>query len=551
VVVPHSGLSGTTTHLPIDIRRLSWTKRLTADYALDYSSLASFFAGDPADPDEWRRAIARAQHHPRDRESVAAILEAQQRRRGAPPEARAAVACLRNRETVAVLTGQQAGLFGGPLFTLLKAITAVRLAEKVRTEFQVPAVAVFWVDAEDHDWNEVKGCGILDSDLEFREISMGSPPGSGQVPVAHVSLDESVTRALSDLELALPRTEFTSQLLADLRKTYSVGTGTADAFARWLETVLGHRGLIVFDGADPDAKPLAAGIFAHELQNPGEASRLAADAGEKLKTLGYHAQVTTQAGAVALFHLATTRQPIRQREEGFVIGERPESRNSLLERVWRTPGEFSPNVLLRPIVQDTLFPTACLVSGPNELAYLAQLGGVYRAYGVPMPLMYLRLMATLVDSNSSRFLTRYHLSLESLRPQDEASLNQLLASQLPSSIDATLQEVSALLENHIGVLAKALPQVDPTLEAAARASLGRMQDELKKLQNKIIQAAKKKDDTLRRQFRHAQAQAFPSGRLQEREVGFVTFLNTHGPSLVDRLADELPLTMGTHWVVKL
>jgi bacillithiol biosynthesis cysteine-adding enzyme BshC len=548
-VVPQPGLPGTTTQLPIDIRRLSWTKRLTADYAHDYPSLADFFAGDPTDPAAWRGAITRAQRHPRDRDSLVAVLDAQQRRRGAPPEARAAAACLRNTETVAVLTGQQAGLFGGPLYTLLKAITAIRVAEKVRVDFQVPAVAVFWVDAEDHDWNEVKACGVLDPELELRRISVGDPPGSGQLPVARVKLDESVVRALDDLELALPGTEFTPRLLEDLRKAYELGTGTAEAFAQWLETVLGHRGLIVFDGADSAAKPLAAGVFAHELQHPGEASRLAADAGQRLQALGYHAQVTAQPGATALFHLSASRQAIRQREGEFVLGDGPTAGASLLERVQRAPHEFSPNVLLRPIVQDTLFPTVCLISGPNELAYLAQLGGVYAAFGVPMPLIHLRLGATLFDSSSSRFLTRYNVELESLRPQDEASLNQLLASQLPSSIDASLQEVSGQLETHMADLAKALPELDPTLEAAARASLGRMQDELKKLQNKIIQAAKKKDDTLRRQFRHAQAQAFPGGRLQEREVGFVTFLNKYGPALVDRLSDELPLSMGTHWAV--
>ncbi len=221
----------------------------------------------------------------------------------------------------------------------------------------------------------------------------------------------------------------------------------------------------------------------------------------------------------------------------------------MLQRLKANPAEFSPNVLLRPLVQDTLFPTVCYVAGPNELAYLAQLRGIYEAFGVPMPLMQQRGSATLLDSNSMRLLTRHELPLESLRAQDESALNALLKAQMPAAVERSLDEAGRTLAERMDALAEAVAQVDPTLEAAARSTLGRMQDDLKKLQGKIIQAAKRKDETLRRQFRHAQAQAFPGGQPQEREIGFVYFLNKYGAGLVDRLSDELPLDQGQHWVM--
>jgi uncharacterized protein YllA (UPF0747 family) len=206
-------------------------------------------------------------------------------------------------------------------------------------------------------------------------------------------------------------------------------------------------------------------------------------------------------------------------------------------------------VLLRPIVQDTLFPTVCYVAGPNELAYLGQLHGVYEAFGVPMPLMYQRGTATLLDSNAVRFLARQDVSLEQLQAQDEAVLNQLLAAHLPPGVDAAMHGVNALLQERMEQLASTAAQIDPTLDGAVRSALGRMQDDLKKLQAKIIQAAKRKDDTLRRQFQHAQAQAFPGGHPQERTVGFIYFLNKYGPTLVDRLIEEMPPDIGIHWVI--
>lgn len=561
-MLPHSGLTPAAppradaragdhapARYPIDIRRFPWVKRLPADYAFDYERLTDFYAGNPAEPDRWRDAIARAQRFMRPVDEVADLIEAQQRRRAAPAEAVAATGLLRDPRTVAVVTGQQAGLFGGPLFTLLKALTALRLAEQVRTEHGIPAVAIFWIDSEDHDWNEVKRCGVLDREMVCRSITLGDPPGAHQGPVARVRLDETATRALGELEATLQATEFTPALLGILREAYAPGAGMSDAFGRCLESILGSRGLVVYDAADPRAKPLLADLFAREIAHAGETSRLTLEAGAALEARGYHAQATPQEGSVALFHLNNGREAIHREGDGFLVGEERVSRDALLQRVRDTPQHFSPNVLLRPLAQDTLFPTVCYVAGPSELAYLGQLRGVYAAFGIPMPLIHQRATATLVDANAMRFLTRYEFPFESLRAQDEAALNVLLESQLPPGVEATLHDAALAVDDRMNALAAEVTRVDPTLEGATRSTLARMQDDLKKLHNKIIQAAKRRDETLRRQYHHARAQAFPDGHLQERELALVYFLNKYGPSVVGRLEAELPADMGMHWVM--
>ena len=547
--ISHTAVSGTATRFPIEIRRFPWIKRLAADYAFDFERVADFFAGNPAAPSAWRDAITRAQRHPRQRDTIADVVLAQQRTRGAPPDALAAADRLRDPESVAIVTGQQAGLFGGPLFTLLKALTAIRLAERTAAEHRVPTVAVFWIDAEDHDWDEVRACGALDAELNFVRIALGTPEGAGEGPVARVRLDDSVNAAVATLASTLPPTEFSPALLDELRRAYSPGAGMADAFGRWLESLLGPRGLVVFDSSDPAAKPIVSTLFAREIEHAGETSRLAAAAGAQLIARGYHAQVTPQDDHAALFHLDGTREGIRVEDGRLLLGHSTSTKEAMLQRVRTNPTAFSPNVLLRPVVQDTLFPTACYVAGPNEMAYLAQLRGIYAAFGVPMPLMQQRASATILDSNAMRFLARHEMSLESLRAQDEGALNQLFKSQFPPAVDSSLEEAAREVAERMGTLARAVSELDATLEAAARSTLGRMQDDLKKLQGKIIQAVKRKDETLRRQFKHAQAQAFPGGQPQEREVGFVYFLNKHGGGLIDRLNEELPLDQGRHWVI--
>jgi bacillithiol biosynthesis cysteine-adding enzyme BshC len=537
-VLPEPGLTATATRVPIEIRRLPWIKRLAVDYALEYAQLATFFAGNPTDPSAWRDAIGRAQRYPRQRDALADVIEAQQRQRGAPADALAATARLRDPRSIAIVTGQQAGLFGGPLFTLLKALTAIRLAKRVEAEHRVPAVAVFWIDAEDHDWDEVKTCNVLGRDLNLVDITVGQLPGAGEGPVARVRLDESIGAAIDALGVSLPATEFSQTLLRTIRDAYQPGATMVEAFGRLLDATLGSRGLIIFDAADPAAKHLAAPVFAREVEQAGVTPRLAAEAGAALVASGYHAQVTPTPDHLALFHLDGVRT-------GIPVRDAP----ALVERVRARPAEFSPNVLLRPIVQDTLFPTASYVAGPNELAYLAQLRGIYEAFGVPMPLMYHRATATLVDSNTMRFLGRHELPLEALRAQDESALNQLLETQIPPAIALSHEDATRAIEERMEALTRAVAQLDTTLEGAVRSTIGRMQDDLKKLHAKIIQAIKRKDETLRRQFQHAQAQAFPGGQPQERAVGFVYFLNKYGSGLVDRLSEDLPLDQGMHWVI--
>lgn len=546
---PHTQADGPSVRIPVDVRRFPWIRRLAADYAFDFESVAPFFSGDPANRSAWTDAIARTQAHDRRRDDIAAVIAAQQERRQAPPAARDAARLLADRRTVAIVTGQQAGLFGGPLFTLLKALTALKLAEQVSRDHNIPAIAIFWIDAEDHDWEEVRSCTVFANQLVPHTVSLPSRPGAEPSPVATVRLDDSIIDTLAELERLLPPTEFHASIMDGLRRAYTPGAGMADAFGRWLEEVLGGRGLVVYDSSDLASKPLVSQVFARELSMPGQTVKLAALAGSDLTARGYHAQVHAQDDSLALFHLDGGRRAIRQQDGRFVVGDQHFPAAALVEQATARPAGFSPNVLLRPVVQDTIFPTICYVAGPNELAYLGQLRGVYAHFAVPMPLFYPRASATLLDSAAVRFLTKYKLPLEALQAQDEAALNELLKTQIPEVVEDSFTAAEQAIEAQMARLIQTIPTLDPTLEGAARSTLERMQRDLQTLHGKMIQAAKRRDETLRRQFMHARALAFPGGHAQERTIGFVSFLNQYGPALVDRLDEELPLDLGHHWIV--
>ena len=554
--VPAEPVSPTTTDesgrqraVAIDVRRFPWIRPLAGDYAFNFQQIAPLYAGNPLTAGAWRDAVARAQQHPRDRRAIAAVVAAQQDARDAPPASRAAGARLADPASVAVVTGQQAGVFGGPLFTLLKAITAIQLARRTEQKQGVPAIAIFWVDAEDHDWEEVRSCTVLDAEFQPRTVTLAALEQAGEAPIASLLLDERVGQTLRELEAALQRTEFTADVMRALGAAWQPGVGMARAFARWLETLLGPLGLVVFESADPAAKPLVADVFSRELASPGRTAALAAEAGAVLAARGHSPQVVPQPDSLALFSLDGGRHPIRRQGDTLLIGGRSFSSDALSAEARTRPSAFSPNVLLRPIVQDTLFPTICYVAGPSELAYLGQLRGVYERFGVPMPLMYPRASATLLDSAASKFLAKYGVALEELQPQDESALNRLLASQLPAGVEQSLRDATEQIQRSMQRVIEAMPAIDPTLAGAAKTTLGKIEHDLRSLHGKVIQAAKRRDETLRRQFMRLQAQAFPLGHSQERTLAGIYFLNRYGPGVVDRLMEGLPVEPGWHWII--
>jgi bacillithiol biosynthesis cysteine-adding enzyme BshC len=536
----------------LDVRRLPWIRPLVGALAYDFPSVATLFAGNPADPAAWRETIARVQRAPRDRSQLAALLDKQLERRGAPAESRTAAAVLGDPRSVAIVTGQQAGVFGGPLYTLLKAVTALQLAHRVQEEHGTPAVAVFWVDEEDHDWDEIRTATVLDADLARHEISLADVNGARRLPVSALALNSGIDDAVAELERVLAPGEFTADLLTQLRMHYRAGAGVAAAFAGWLEALLGRHGLVVFEAADRAAKPIVADLFAREFERPGRTAALARDAALEMTRLGHQPQVDPADDSVGLFYVDSDgRRAIKRRDSGYLVGEEVRALEVMRDEARASPERFSPSVLLRPLVQDRIFPTVCYVGGPSELAYHTQLKAIYKEFGIEVPLLYSRATATLLDSATVRFLERQHLSLETLQAQDDSALNRLLESQLPPTIERLLGQAVQQIEQSAQSLRSEVAAIDPTLSGAVDTTLERVRENLRTLQHKIVQASKRKDDTLRRQFAHARALAFPAGEPQERALSLVFFLNRCGPALCDRLLDALPFAMGEHYVLTL
>lgn len=537
----------TPNGISIDFRELPWTSRFANDYCYEFDQLQEFFLAHPQRSDAWKTVIDARHATPTD-PAIGEVLVRQLQERGAPEAALSNANELLNKNSVAIVTGQQAGLFGGPLFTVLKALTTIKLARQVSKDYDITVVPVFWIDAEDHDLAEISGCQCLDADMNLSPIEMplDAYPGTS---AATIRLSASISEVLEQLTAILQPTEFTEETQKQLRAAYAPGIRLVEAFARWLDTLLGKYGLVTYDASDPRTKPIVQSLFARELETRGQTSRLAAAAGSAMEAKGYSAQVSPNLDTTALFRLDSQRTPIRIGDSGFLVGGQSISTQTMHAELETKPEAFSPNVLLRPLTQDVLFPTIAYVAGPHELVYLGQLKKIYDSFDVPMPVIYPRASVTIVDSATVKFLNRNNIDFTTLQPQDDRALNTLLAAQLPDEIDTAVTAVNQSISEHLSIIESAVLRVDATLGGAVKSTHGRMDKELRNLREKIIQGAKRRDETLRRQFSRARSQSFPGGTPQERTIGSIYFVNRYGDAFLDRLLEQLPLEIGRHWLL--
>ena len=291
--------------------------------------------------------------------------------------------------TFAVVTGQQVGLFSGPAFTLYKALTTVRLAQSL-SEQGLPCVPVFWLATEDHDLDEVSQGATFDEEYNLLPLRDSGDRPSPRSPVGEVRHTAEISAALSQLETALPEGESRSRLLQDLRECYVPGATWGESFARFMTRLFGRWGVILMDPLDESVHRLSSGVYQQALGKAAELRAGVLESSHALVQRGYHAQVHVVEDSTLVFVARHgDRLALHQRDGKFFLdGSEEISLSELQSLLAERPLDFSPNVLLRPLVQDSLLPTLAYVAGPSELAYLGQAQSLYRALGRPQPVIF-------------------------------------------------------------------------------------------------------------------------------------------------------------------
>jgi len=307
--------------------------------------------------------------------------------------------------------------------------------------------------------------------------------------------------------------------------------------------LFGSRGLVFIDASHPRLKALGAGVFEHEIAAESAATPPALAASQKLRDAGYEAQVPLHEGILNLFYAERERRSIQWDGRAFEIKDPRESRSKedLLALAKAKPFLFSPNVLLRPIYQDTLLPTVAYVGGPGEIGYFAQTKGVYEAFGLPMPVVYPRNSATIVEKKIDRVLKKFGLTVPDFWGDAESLVGSMSERRIPESLDRALKLAASHTEQDFEPLVREIAAFEPTLKESAHLAQGKMKQQWLFLEKKILQAAKKQNEIAVRQIRKAADSLYPHGHLQERVFTIVPYLLKYGPAFVDTLDAAIDL----------
>jgi bacillithiol synthase len=519
----------------IPFREIPHTAKLFSSYLEDFSRVSSYYAHPPtaAGIDAAAREV---RLDPATRRAVVEILREQNQRFAASGKLDAVTAGNLDRlaaSAVAIVTGQQVGLFSGPSFSFYKALSAVRCAEET-TRRGTDAVPIFWLATEDHDLAEVDHTfwntrnGLARYELPVNDKDAGRHVGEVLLGDA---IEPLVATAAQTLE-----GPFAEDVSRALRESYTRGETYGSAFGKLMARLLAGRGIIFIDPLDPRFHRLAAPIYLRALDEAEVLRDALLARSKELDGAGFHDQVKVTHETTLLFYkVGGRREPLRSRNGKFFAGDAEFTRDQLAAAVQSSPESFTPSALLRPVVQDTLLPTAAYFGGPAEVAYMAQAQVNYKKLLGRMPAILPRASFTIVEQPIARFLAQYGLEIRDILAGSQHLRAKMEQKSLPAALAARFDETEATLRNMLKSYEEPLERLDSTLVEALRASERKILHQIDQLKGKVARAENFRSGILDRHERILLDSLYPNGGLQERSLCALPLLASVGPSLLDDL----------------
>lgn len=522
----------------VDLRAgLPGGNALVRDYVAGEERARSFFGGDFRSAEAYRekaREVA-SRFGRSERERAASLVHA-------PGEGgRERLERWVEGEGVLVATGQQPGLFSGPLYTVYKALTAARLADTLEGVLDRPVLPLFWVASEDHDWVEAGQTWLVDRENELRRIGLPLDLEAEQRPLHRVALDEPLARSVEDFLDALPSTDFSPPLVDAVRRAYAPGRTLPEAFRALLEEILAFLPLVWIDAADPGLKEASLPILLRELEAAEAHEALLARESERVERAGYPVQVPILEGGVNLFLEGSAGRERLYRDGAGRFHLRHSgtalTADDIRRRVEEEPGALSPNVLLRPVVESAVLPVVASVLGPGEIGYFAQLPAFFEAHDLRIPVAHPRTSITVLEGKVEKVLAKFGLAPDDLeRPHHELA-GEIAREEMPPEVRDALAGIRGAIGQGSARLVQAARDLDPTLKGPVDHARNAAFSAFQEAEKKILQAVKREDEIALSQLEKARVHLRPLGKPQERVLNPFYYLVRYGPGFL-KAAEE-------------
>jgi bacillithiol biosynthesis cysteine-adding enzyme BshC len=533
----------------LPFNQIPHTTELFSDYLYQFQKVERFYPRSPYFNSFLKDESSKIQYPKDRRRQVADVLEVQNRSWHASSKTLENLERLRSGALAAV-TGQQVGLFGGPVFSIYKALSAVHLANEA-TKSGINTVPVFWLATEDHDLAEVDHTFIPDADFTLRQLKIETNARQGAA-VGKIQFGSEIEAAVNQATELLGENEIT----AALRDSYRSGETFGSAFARFFARVLGEWGVIILDSSDPELHRIAQPIYLAAAERAEELDELLLARGKELESAGYHQQVKVTPSSTLLFYMGAGERTVVHRKvnggdgsNGFLVGDEKISKNDFLRRIASSPEDFSANALLRPVIQDYLLPTLAYFGGPAEVAYFAQAAVVYQAiHGRVTPILP-RFSATIAEQKSASLLDKYRMRLPDLFQGPDPLRQKLAARTLPSDLQDAFQSAVNSVEASLEQIRNSLQQLDVTLVDSSRIAESKIRYQLDELKAKAGRAELRKTEVLARHAGILSNTLYPGKELQEREVGALYFLAKRGNGFLEEIYEQINRECVDHQVI--
>ncbi len=530
-------------------------ENLFLDYLYEFDNVKEFYKASLHDKESYIRTFKKISEQQKpSREILPGILSSQYS--GLNPSSKTSknISLLSSSKTMAVVTGQQLGILGGPMYTLYKIITAIKLSNFLSERYDdFHFVPVFWLEGDDHDFNEVRSISVVNDANEHKVISYGQeiPEDEDRGSVGNIIFNETLNDFFSELGQNIRSTEFSNQLFEKLKSFYSPGKTFKQSFKELLFWLIDKYGLILFDPQDLKIKNLLKPVFKKEVTDFRLHTEKLVNISAELEE-SFHAQVKVRPINL-FFKNEEGRYLIEPVENEFRLKHKRKrfSYEELMQTIEEQPENFSPNVLLRPICQDYILPTAFYIGGPSEIAYFAQVMPLYDFYKIEAPIIYPRSSATLVEKNITSLLEKFDLKIQDVFRSPDDLKGKVINSVAENSLDDLFSQAENQIEITFDSLKEKLFEFDKTLSDTSSRYKQKVSQYLTEFKSKAVEAQKRKHETTLRQIDKIINTLYPDSSLQEREINFVYFMNKYGEGIVDQIFDELMINKFEHQIINL